>query len=144
MVEAVPVLMVMTLFLGLTMYTFRSYHEKLSLLTRTRVDALTESSSACAGSKSGNETSTGSSLSGQASGIADRMSGGKTSNTMMVKTVTRTASATVKGTLAVDLKKEQVSRKVTAWSEVTCRPKPEGWGDMFSGGLGGLRGMVGL
>lgn len=45
----------------------------------------------------------------------------------MVKTVSRTASATVKGTLAVDLKKERVSRKVTAWSEVSCRPKPESW-----------------
>ena len=144
MVEAVPVLMVMILFLGLTMFTFRSYSEKLSLLTRTRVDALTESSSACAGSKAGNETQTGAVVGDQAAGVVDRVSGGKMGSSMMVKTVRRTASATVKGTLAVDLKKERVSRKVTAWSEVSCRPKPESWGDFFGGGLGNLRGVVGL
>jgi hypothetical protein len=141
MVEAIPVLTVMFVFLGMTMYVFRGYKEKLSQDQKTRTDALTEASRACDG---GGGSSTGASLGGQAGGIADRLSGGKLSSTMTMKTVTKTGSATVSGTIVEDLEKKRLSRTVTGWSETMCRPKPSSWGDFFMGGLGNLRGAVGL
>lgn len=148
MVEAIPVLTVMILFLGMTMYIFRGYKEKLVLEQKTRSEALTEASHACegggSGSGSGGGTSTGASLGEAATGVTDRVSGGKVSGMMTMKSVTKTGSATISGTVVEDLKKKRLSRKVTAWSQTMCRPKSES-GDFLSGGtLGSLQGKVGL
>jgi hypothetical protein len=146
MVEAIPVLTVMILFLGMTMYVFRGYKEKLVQEQKTRSEALTEASHACegGGESGGDGTSTGAALGDSAAGVSERVSGGKVSGTMMMKTVTKTGSATVSGTVVEDLKKKRLSRKVTAWSQTMCRPKPESGDFLGGGGLGSLLGTVGL
>jgi hypothetical protein len=147
MVEAIPVLTVMILFLGMTMYVFRGYKEKIVQEQKTRSEALTEASHACDGSgggSGGDGTSTGAALGDSAAGVSERVSGGKVSGTMMMKTVTKTGSATVSGTVVEDLKKKRLSRTVTAWSQTMCRPKSESSDFLGGGGLGSLQGKVGL
>ncbi len=144
MVEAVPVLTVMIVFMGVTMFMYRAYKQKLVEETKTRTDSLTVASHACEGGGGGSEEPTGAGVDGQAAGIADRVSGGRTGGSMMMQSVTKTGSATVNGSAVVSLKRTPLQGQVSAWSTIVCRPKPESWGDMFMGGLSSLRGVVGL
>lgn len=142
MVEAVLVIAVMVVFLGLTMYTFHSYETKLDQQTATRSAALTEASHHCEGG-GGTQEDSGFGLDGQGAGAASNLGGGATSAFFM-STVTKTGTATVNGSAVQDRERITMSRTINSYSETVCSPKPESWGDIFSSGLSGLRGIVGL
>lgn len=141
MVEGVIAFTLMVMFAALSLWIYRGYLYKLREEAKTRTDALTEASHSCSG---GSSTGTGASIGGQAAGIAGRLNGGGMGDSMSMKSVTKTGSATFEQRVAVNRQSQLLSGKVDAWSQVTCRPEPQSSGSPFGGGLGSLRGSVGL
>jgi hypothetical protein len=141
--EAVLAVMLMTIFLWLTIWVHTGYTAKVREEAKTRNEALTEASHACSGG-GGDSMPTGASLGGQAGGIAGRVGGGGMGDAMSMKSVTKTGSASFSQTVTSGRGRRDRNGRVEAWSSVLCRPEPQSSGNPFGGGLGSLRGSVGL
>lgn len=145
MVEAAVVIPVMVIFLGLTVFTYRGYDEKLAQQTTTRSEVLYYASHNCEGaapasvSKQGDSadvTDGDTSADGPGSKLRESERAGLDRNYNMASAQ---RSSVVRGTAVEDRRTIGLSRPISSMSKVACNEKrfDNRWTGIF-GFIGGF------
>jgi Flp pilus assembly protein TadG len=156
MIEAVIVLSTMLVFLGLIMWTRNSYGMKLDMQQSTRSSSLYYAAHGCKGDRGAASSDEGGTVldsSDEASNVAKKAkipaaaAASRVYNTARAKLSGKSSFMAVwdaSGGKGLDLKKQALSRTVTAESKVTCNELSfgGGWQDWLSVGLGFITGNL--
>lgn len=148
MVEAAVVLPMMVVFLGLTMYAYRSYAAKMDQQSGTRTDVMSFASNDCEGNANGvqlSQESTAGALGAQGMGgagqLGKNLSGGGQAVASRTKNTAKVERAqTVDGRAVSNGSTVRFSRRISSMSEVTCNEKR--YEDSWSGVMNQAKSLV--